>query len=95
VLFLVEWNWPAAERSFRRALASDPAYIDAYVEYGSLMEARGDLENGLDLKRKALCPDSPLVLLAVSLSYWHQHRYEDSIEWANRALAIDRLSTNR
>jgi DNA-binding winged helix-turn-helix (wHTH) protein/Tfp pilus assembly protein PilF len=91
VLFIVEWNWPAAERSFNRALESDPAHVDAYVEYGSLLEARGELERGLELRRKALelRPDSPLVLLAVSLSYWHQRRYDQSIEWANRALAID------
>jgi tetratricopeptide (TPR) repeat protein len=91
VLFVVEWNWPAAERSFRRAIESDPAHVDAYLEYGSLMEARGELERGLELKRKAyeLRPDSPLVLLAISMSYWHQRRYDDSIAWANRALAID------
>jgi tetratricopeptide (TPR) repeat protein len=91
VLFVVEWNWGAAERSFRRALESDPVHVDAYLEYGNLVEARGELERGLELKRKALelRPDSPLVLLALSMSYWHQRRYDDSIEWATRALAMD------
>jgi DNA-binding winged helix-turn-helix (wHTH) protein/Tfp pilus assembly protein PilF len=91
VLFVMEWNWPAAERSFRRALDSDPAHIDGYLEYGGLREALGEFDRALELKRKALelRPDSPLVLLAISMSYWHQRRYDDSIEWANRALALD------
>jgi tetratricopeptide (TPR) repeat protein len=55
------------------------------------MEAIGDLDRGLELKHKALelCPNSPLILLEISMSYWHQRRYDESIEWANRALAID------
>ena len=91
VLFLVEWNWPAAERSFRRALESDPAHVDAYLEYGSLLEACGDLDRGLALKLQALelRPQSPLVLLAISMSHWYQRRYDDSIQWAGRALALD------
>ncbi|MCC7153801.1 MAG: winged helix-turn-helix domain-containing protein [Bryobacterales bacterium] len=91
VLFVAEWNWAAAERSFRRALESDPVHVDAYLEYGSLAEARGELERALELKHKALQlrPHSPLVLLAISMSYWHQRRYDDSIDWANRALRID------
>jgi DNA-binding winged helix-turn-helix (wHTH) protein/Tfp pilus assembly protein PilF len=91
VLFVMEWNWPAAERSFRRALDSDPAHIDAYLEYGNLMESLRNLDRGLELERKALelRPESPQVLLAVSMSYWHQRRYDESIEWANLALAMD------
>lgn len=34
-------------------------------------------------------PFSPLVHQAVSMSYWNQRRYEDSIEWANKTLDLD------
>lgn len=34
-------------------------------------------------------PFSPFVHLAISMSYWHQRRFEDSITWANKTLALD------
>jgi tetratricopeptide (TPR) repeat protein len=43
------------------------------------------------MKRRALErePDSPLVHLAIAMSYWHQRRYDDSMAWAERTLALD------
>ena len=51
---LAEWDWIAAERSFRRALAIDPNHAHAYLRYGDLMEALGDLERGFQLKLQGL-----------------------------------------
>jgi DNA-binding winged helix-turn-helix (wHTH) protein/Tfp pilus assembly protein PilF len=91
VLFLGEWDWVGAERSITRALALDPGYTEAYLLYGRLLEALGLLDEGLAMKLKALerDPNSPAVHLQISLSYWNQRRYDDSIEWANRTLALD------
>jgi DNA-binding winged helix-turn-helix (wHTH) protein len=91
VLFLSEWDWIGAERSFRRALAINPGHSEAYLHYGSLMEALGQLDDGLRLKQMALerNPVSPLVLVGIAMSYWHQRRYDDALTWAQRALAID------
>jgi serine/threonine-protein kinase len=91
VLFLSEWNWTAAEKCLRRALDLNPHYTEAYLVCGRLLEAVGKLEEGLQLKQKALerDPFSPLVHLQISLSYWNQRRYDRSIEWANKALDLD------
>ena len=91
VLFLSEWNWIGAERSLRRALELNPNHTEAYLVCGRLLEAIGKLEEGLELKQKALerDPFSPLVHLQISLSYWNQRRYDESITWANKALALD------
>jgi tetratricopeptide (TPR) repeat protein len=91
VLFLSDWNWVGAERSLRRALELDPGHTGAYLLYGRLLEALGRLEEGLAMKLRALERDplSPLVHLQISLSYWNQRRFDDSIEWANKTLAID------
>lgn len=90
VLFLSEWNWIGAERSLRRALELNPNHTEAYLVCGRLLEAIGRLEEGLQLKQKALerDPFSPLVHLQISLSYWNQRRYDESIEWANKALDL-------
>jgi DNA-binding winged helix-turn-helix (wHTH) protein len=86
VLFLSEWNWVGAERSLRRALDLNPNHTEGYLVLGRLMEAVGRLEEGLALKLKALerDPFSPLVHVQISLSYWNQRRYDDTISWAEK-----------
>jgi uncharacterized protein HemY len=91
VLFLSEWDWLGAERSLSRALEINPNHSEALIQYGSLMEALGKLEEGLRFKQKALerDPRSPLVLVQIASSYWHQRKYDAAITWAHRALDLD------
>jgi len=91
VMFVAEWDWIAAERSFRRALAINPNHAEAYLHYGKLMEALGDLERGLHLKLQGLECDSTSALahVQIALSFWNQRRYDDVIVWANKALDRD------
>jgi DNA-binding winged helix-turn-helix (wHTH) protein len=91
VLFLSEWDWTGAERSLRRALDINPAHPEGLLQYGSLMEALGHLEQGLRFKQQALERDSrsPLIFVQIALSYWHQRQYDNAITWATRALDLD------
>ena len=91
VLFLSEWDWTAAERSLRRALEINPDYTEALLQYGSLQEALGRLDDGLRLKQQALArdPRSPGVLVQIAISYWNQRKYDDTLVWARRALEVD------
>lgn len=91
VLFVSEWDWVGAERSFRRALEVNAAHPEALLHYGSLMEALGDLDQALRLKQQALerDPRSPLVFVQLALCYWHRRQYDNAIVWAQRALALD------
>jgi DNA-binding winged helix-turn-helix (wHTH) protein/thioredoxin-like negative regulator of GroEL len=91
VLFFSEWDWTGAQKSLERALDLQPSHTEAYLLYGQLLEALGRLDEGLAMKQKALerDPFSPLVHLQISMSYWNQHRYDESIEWANKTLAIN------
>lgn len=91
VLFLSEWDWPAAERSLRRALEINPDDTEALLLYGSLQEALGRLDQGLRFKQQALAhdPRSTLVLMQIAVSYWHQRKYDDTLTWARRVLEID------
>ena len=91
VLFLGEWDWTAAERSLQRALEINPDHTEALLQYGSLQEALGRLDDGLHCKQQALArdPRSPGVLAQIAISYWHQRKYDDTLVWAQRALEID------
>lgn len=91
VLFLSEWDWPAAERSLRRALDSDPDHTEALLQYASLQETLGRVDEGLRFKQQALArePRSALVLVQIALSHWHRRKYEETLVWAQRALDVD------
>jgi DNA-binding winged helix-turn-helix (wHTH) protein len=88
VLFLSEWDWVGAERSFRRALSINAQYTEAYLCYGNLLDAVGRVEEGLRMKQRALeCePASPVVFVQMAISHWNQRQYYDTITWARRAL---------
>ena len=91
VMFLAEWDWLGAERSLQRALELNPSHTQARLLYGHLLEAQGRLDDGLAMKLRALEtePFSPSVHLGIAQSYWHQRRYDDSICWANKTLALE------
>jgi serine/threonine protein kinase len=91
VMVVAEWDWIAAERSFQRALAINPNHAEAYIYYGILMEALGDLERGLHLKLQGLECDSTSALAHVwiAVSFFYQRRYDDVMVWANKALDRD------
>ena len=67
------------------------AHTEARLAYGRLLDALDRGDEALEQKRRALERDplSPQVHLQICQSYWNQRRYDDAIEWANKALAID------
>jgi tetratricopeptide (TPR) repeat protein len=91
VLFLSDWNWTGAQRCLERALAADPDHAEGWLLYGRLLEALGRLAEGLQAKQKALerDPASASVHLQIALSFWNQRRYDEMIQWAERALSLD------
>jgi serine/threonine protein kinase len=91
VMLLSEWDWTAAERSFQRALAINPNHAEAYLYYGVLVEALGQLSRGFELKLRGLECDSTSALahVLVAASLWNQRQYDDVIVWVNKALDRD------
>ena len=83
-----------ANAEAERALDLDPAAVDAYAQLAFNDEALGQFEKGMESLDEAirLSPPDPL------LHYWYTgeadahfalKQYEDAIEWARRAIAID------
>ncbi len=60
-----DWNFPAAEREFRRALELDPSYPTTHLFYGVFLAAQGRLDEAqLQLDEAArLDPLSPIIAL--------------------------------
>ena len=91
LLLLNDWDWVGADRAARRALEQDVENVDAYMLRGNLLDARGETDDALDAKMRALdyAPTSPFVLTQIALSLWRRRDYEGTITWTERALAQD------
>jgi serine/threonine-protein kinase len=87
-----DFDWPAAERHFRRALELNPAAADIHLKYaaylleplGRLDEAHAELENALDLD-----PLSPVTLAYLGQCVMFQRRYDEAVEILQEAAGLD------
>jgi TolB-like protein len=86
-----DWDWPAADRELRRALALDSTYTPALLYHGWYNVAVGRLDAAVqDLERARSIDPLSLILntrLATML-HWTR-RYEAAVAQLRRTLAID------
>ncbi|MFY9571190.1 MAG: tetratricopeptide repeat protein, partial [Blastocatellia bacterium] len=86
-----EWDWPGAERAFKRAMELDPSYAGPHELYGYLLRIMGRFDEALVEIRKAQALD-PLSLLITGDSAETlrlARRYDQAIEENNKSLAMD------
>jgi TolB-like protein/Flp pilus assembly protein TadD len=87
--FYCDFDWAAAERSFRRALELSPGCADAYDYYGWMCSALERYDEAVELLRRAkeLDPVAHPTDLAGALLRSGRHR--EAIEEAERAIEFD------
>lgn len=86
-----EWNWPEAEREFRRAITLNPAYATARHWYAaSCLAPLGRLDEALDeLKAgQALDPVAPIVARDLALVHYYRRDFETALEQCDHAIAL-------
>ena len=78
-----EWDWAAAEASFKRAIEINPGYATAYRFYGQLLVSLGRFDEAIETGEKglALDPLSPMIRGAVGDLYFYARRYDTAIEY--------------
>ena len=88
--FWYDWNWEAAEESYRKAIRLNPNEVGALHDHGWLLLTRGEFEEGLAEIRRAqeLDPVSPRANMHVAWAYIYTGRYADAVREARRALAL-------
>ena len=87
-----DWNWPAAERDFQRALMLNPQHPSAHHRYaidcltpqGRFAEASAELDQA-----RALDPLSLVVNTSIGLPSYFGRRYEEAIAAYLKALGLD------
>jgi TolB-like protein/DNA-binding winged helix-turn-helix (wHTH) protein/Tfp pilus assembly protein PilF len=87
-LFFYDWDWPGAEREFKRALALNPNYAQAHQWYGQYLRAMGWQNSAMaEIKRAQELDPLGLVIGGGSGQYGTQ--YDLMIESNRRKLELD------
>ncbi len=91
VLNTYDWDFPTAEREFKRSIELNPAYASAHHFYAVYLMGMGREEEAIAEERRALELD-PLSLairhnLARALGY--AHRYDEAIAEERKVLEMD------
>jgi serine/threonine-protein kinase len=81
-LTLYQWDWPAAERAFRRAIELDPSYVTAHQWYAEYLATQGRLDEAVKDVRiaESLDPLSPIIGWNVARILALARRYEEAVQ---------------
>jgi TolB-like protein/Flp pilus assembly protein TadD len=91
ILYRYYWNWSAAEREFRRALALAPSYAEAHRMFAVFLSASGRMEEASAEAQRAreLDPLSLQGTLELARSFRENGNYERAIAELRKALEMD------
>jgi DNA-binding winged helix-turn-helix (wHTH) protein/TolB-like protein/Flp pilus assembly protein TadD len=86
-----DWDWPGAEKEFKRAIEINPGDSDAHYFYAYYLAFMGQFEAAITEIRKAqeLDPLSLVKLTGVGQILLMSRRYDDAIEPCRKALELD------
>jgi TolB-like protein/DNA-binding winged helix-turn-helix (wHTH) protein len=86
-----DWDWPEAEREYRRAIELDPNYATAYQYYAEYLALLGRTEESVAHIRRAheLSPLSLIINTELGYPYFCARRWDEALEYYRRTLEMD------
>jgi TolB-like protein/DNA-binding winged helix-turn-helix (wHTH) protein/Tfp pilus assembly protein PilF len=91
VFFAYDWDWPAAEKEFKRAIELNPRYAPAHQWYGGHLSATGRFREAEAEKKRALElePLSLIMNFEVGLASYFARDYDQAIDRFRKTLELD------
>src|SRR5262249_40328370 len=88
VQFLFDWDWPAAEKNLRRAIALDPSFVHAYwlLAHTLTLQARHDQALAEAQHAREIDPLNPLIHSMAAHVAFCAREYETAARYAREAL---------
>ncbi len=92
---LYDWNFPAAEREFKRAIELAPNYPTAHDGYGFYLKAMGRHQEAIRECQTVsrLDPLSPFAHVSLGWAYYFAREYDNAIKECKNALEMEQDST--
>jgi tetratricopeptide (TPR) repeat protein len=86
-----DWDWDAAEQSFKRALQLNPNLDFAHAHYGWYFELIGNSEKSIEQMKRArqIGPLTPIYSSWLGWLYLGDGRLDDAISEAQKSLELD------
>ena len=90
VNYWLDWNWPAAEAAFRKAISLDPSYSQAHRVLGVVLASMGRRDEARAAMRRAreLDPLYPMHLALSADTAFRARDYSSALEFARQATAV-------
>jgi adenylate cyclase len=92
VTFFYDWDWPAAEREFKRAIELNPNNADAHHWYSHYLMGQGRIQESLTQSKRALELSPFDILLNVHLGwhYLYARQYDQALEQIEKTVEMDK-----
>ena len=89
-LFFGDWDWPSAEREFKRAIELNPNSALSHSRYAGYLETRRRFNESMAEAQRAqeLDPLSPEIVSELAFVYLSTRRYDESIAQFQKALDL-------
>jgi tetratricopeptide (TPR) repeat protein len=86
-----DWDWPSAEREFKRAIELNPNYATAHQWYSNLLDGTGRVDEAIAEAKRAqeADPVSPIISTATGQALYFARRHDQAIEPLRKALEMD------
>jgi adenylate cyclase len=92
VTFFYDWDWPAAEREFKRAIELSPNNADAHHWYSHYLMAQGRIEESLTQSKRILelSPFDILFNVHLGWHYLYARQYDQALDQIEKTIEMDR-----
>ncbi|MCI0413998.1 protein kinase [bacterium] len=86
-----DWDWPAAEKNYKRAIALNPNYAIAVHWYASFLSEMGRRDEAIPMKQRALDLDPLSLIINADLGFllYQCRRFDDAIVQLKKTLELD------
>jgi len=92
VSFFYDWDWPVAEREFKRAIELNPNDADAHHWYSHYLMAQGRIEESLKQSKRALelSPFDFLMNIHLTWHYLYARQYDKAFDQSQKTAELDK-----
>src|SRR5207249_7021439 len=90
-VFFADWDWPTAEREFKRAIELNPNSAISHDRYAECLKTRLRFDESMEEARRAqeLDPLSPEIVSQLGFTYLFTRRYDESIAQFQKVLDLN------